>query len=194
MNPLAILAIIAGLALVFRKRDPNTLPPAEAGNVPTGSGRVTPKDAMIEPTVKRALEYVVSNYGAEVARNVERIYRLETANFTSGQFHRTNTAGMHAFGASFPFGWSMAPDGLVPSDFLPTISMAENSGGTYQWVVFKDLFKAVKFLGYFLNKYGNNAGRWNSTDPAIQNAYKAKLAGIATPWADEVLNAGGASI
>jgi hypothetical protein len=180
MAPVMILPIVALLALLFSRKN-------RSATEPDGHGRVTPpSDTVVALSMKAGLTRVILNFGLDVARNVERIYRLETANYKSEQFHLTNTAGMHAFSASFPFGWSMSGAGLSASDFLPTISMAENAGGVYQWVVFKTLPQAVYFLGYFLNKYGNNAGRWKSTDPSLQASYRERVAAQETPICDYI--------
>lgn len=174
MNPLLAIGLI--LAAVFglskRKQAPGSDP---GGNTATD---VAPEGEALTTQLRAAFNRVITDFGVPVAENVERIYRLETDGFTSGQFRRTNTAGMHAFKATFPFGWSLGADGLSASDFLPTIAMKENASGTYQWVVFKDLGQAIHYLGYFLNKFENNPGRWKTTDPAKQAPYKAAVAGI----------------
>ena len=171
---LAIIAVIFGLSSKRRKDGP----PGPDAEPMTPGGDVAPEGAELDRQLVAAFERVISDFGVPVAENVERIYRLETADFTSGQFRKTNTAGMHAFNASFPFGWSLAADGLTPNDFLPTIAMNENAGGSFQWVVFRNLGEAIHFLGYFLNKYGNNAGRWKSTEPDQQRAYIDRLSAV----------------
>lgn len=179
--PAPILPLAAILLFLFSKN--RRTPPTEPGS----PDRVTPgSDTVVALAMKSGLSRVVLDYGMDVARNVERIYRLETANYTSGQFHATNTPGMHAFTASFPFGWSLAQDGLSASDFHPTISMDENAGGTFQWVVFKTLAQAVHYVGFFLNKYGNNPGRWKSTEPGPQASYRAAVAALPTPICDYI--------
>lgn len=172
---LAIIAVIFGLSSKRRKDGP----PGPDAEPMTPGGDVAPSGVELDRQLRAGLERVMLDFGVPVAENVERIYRLETDNFKSGQFRKTNTAGMHAFNASFPFGWSLAADGLTPNDFLPTIAMEENAGGSFQWVVFRNLGEAVHFLGYFLNKYNNNAGRWKSTEPDQQRAYIDRLSGIA---------------
>lgn len=173
MNPLFIIAALVALAAALSKRRPGAND--KPGEV---SGQVAPPEGNLAEVLRDAFNRVILDFGVEVAKNVERVYRLETANFTSGQFKRTNTPGMHAFSATFPFGWSLAADGLTASDFWPTIVMDENAGGTFQWVVFKDLGQAIHYVGYFLNKYDNNPGRWKSTDPTQQARYRDAVAAI----------------
>lgn len=147
---------------------------AGAGEGPAGT--LSPADP--EAAFRDALQAVRSKYGDAVAANVERIYRLETGNFKSQQFKLTNTPGMHALSDAFPFGWSLASAGFSPADFLPPITMDENAGGTFKWVRFRSFPAAVSYLGYYLNKYNNNAARWNGGgDPD----YTRKLAAMGTP-------------
>ena len=51
------------------------------------------------------MDMITDQFGPEIAKNVERIYRLETRNFTSGQYLRGRSAGQEAAGDSFPWGW-----------------------------------------------------------------------------------------
>lgn len=133
-----------------------------------------------------ALRRVFDTFGRDIAAKVERIYRLETADFTSDQYRRTNTAGMRAFGEAYPFGWSsLASFGLGADRFAPCVLMRENAGGpVVPWVAFVEGTDAFMFLAYFLSKHGGNVGRWNSTDPAQQIAYAALVNAKGSPIVD----------
>lgn len=182
MNPLYIAAAIFAGLFLFKGKKATT-------NTTNGTGNskppqpVTPAD--LDGQLRLGLQGVIAAYGADVARNVERIFRLETGNFTSGLFKLTNAAGMKAFAQGFPFGWKAR--GTTAADYAPLVSMAENAGGPVeQWVSFKQLPTALLYLGSFLKEYGNNAGRWNSTDPAIQAAYMAKLNNFGSAIVDDM--------
>lgn len=149
---------------------------------------------VIRPTeqyIRGAFDWLRAKYGIDIARNVERIYRLETANFTSGQFQRTNTPGMQATGQTpdvWPFGWKAR--GTNAQMFAPVVQMQENVPGTgiaggplVKFIAFIDFADAAEYVAKFLKDYGNNAGRWKSTDPAKQATYIAALSQIPTPYA-----------
>ena len=186
MNPLLLLlglAAIFGFAASKKKDGPVLDNPADADPM---RPIVAPGGTELTAQLDRGFERVVAKFGLDVARNVERIYRNETANFKSLQFRRTNTPGMHAFRQVFPFGWDLPGAGITPADTAPTITMDENAGGSFSWVVFRELGDAIYFVGYFLDKWGNNVGRWHSTEEAQQKVYADRLAGIATPIVDRI--------
>ena len=146
----------------------------------------------INPVMKfeKIIKDVEKEYGTAIAQNVEKIYRLETANFTSGQFLATHSPGMMAFGTSFPYGWNTInnvvwsknpdykPSGISYHKENPGLSGA--GGGEKAFIKFPNLKAAVFTLAGFLNHYGNNAGRWYSTNNMEQALYNAKLATIKT--------------
>lgn len=169
-------AIALVLLLLVRKMFAK--PAAASGGGSTG--RVVPPT---EADIRESLQGIASTFGVDIARNVERIYRLETRGFDSGQFRATNTAGMEATKDTFPFGWS--PRGTTPDYFAPLVTMPENATGVpTKFVAFIYFNDAARYLAQFLQDYGNNAGRWKSTEPALQAAYRQALAAIPTPFVD----------
>lgn len=180
MNPLMITAIAAMLLLLFAKRRPQASTVA-ADSQQDGTAVEQPSQAEIA----RVIRSIRDSYGQAIARNVERIYRLETAHFSSGQFRRTNTAGMIAVNGrtEWPFGWPKR--GTDPTMFAPIVWMAENAGGAPKpFIAFIRFEDAARYLAQFLKDHANNAGRWFSTVPAQQTAYEQRLNGIDTPLAD----------
>lgn len=138
--------------------------------------------------IKQAFLDVAHVYGTTRAQTCERIYRLETANFTSMQFKRTYTAGMLAFGNQtndifkFPYGWSTFQPLWQNKSVLyksliflpPNGYWATKIGGqNYVYLSFPTFGSALMCLAGYLQKYP--AGRWNTTDAAGQAAYEAKL-------------------
>lgn len=135
--------------------------------------------------IRATLRALASKYGAAIAQNVERIYRLETRNFQSGQFLKTNTAGMAALDDAFPFGWPVR--GTTPDMYNPPVFMVENNpttgqptGNGVKFVAFKRFPDAAEYLAKFLKDHGNNAGRWHADNahPDRQAAYIAALSNI----------------
>lgn len=157
-----------------------------------GGDGVTDSDDVIPPTdasIKAALKAVRDKYGVEIARNVERIYRLESGGLSNLLLQRTNAPGMQAVKTSWPFGWSKR--GTNAGMFAPVVRMRENNpqtgqpqGNTIPFVAFKRIGDAVEYVAHFLSDYDNNAGRWKSTDAAQQLRYRNALLSMPTTWTD----------
>ena len=174
MNPYLLLALGVLLLAAFKKK-PATGTTTSPGGTNYGAGVVNPTT---EETAA-ALRRIAATYGNAIARNVERIYRLETASFTSGQFRLTNTAGMKAFSMTWPFGW--AKRGTVPDMFAAPVSMSENAGGgPFNWVAFKRFEDASEYLAKFLQAYNNDPARWRTDrlDSQTAASYRAAVAAI----------------
>ena len=137
----------------------------------------------------KILNEIKAKYGLDIAKRVEQIYRLETANFTSKQFLETHSAGMMKFSDRFPYGWvtinnifwwsnpEYAPIGTKA--FIEGKGLDETGGGMKEFLIFKDLKSAMLTLAEFIKYYGN-AGRWYSTDLSKQNLYINRLNQIQT--------------
>lgn len=129
-----------------------------------------------------AFKLIFNKYGREKAETVERLFRLETAHFKSGQFLHTLSPGMEISKGkfTFPYGWSSLKEfsdetGLKAGDFS-TYTMNENQTGKEKtFIAFPNLAASVLFVAYLLNKRGWNAGSWYSTNPSSQSSYTAKL-------------------
>ena len=170
---------IAGIAALVVLLVRNMTKGATTTTTDSGSQVVQPSEA----DIRAAFARIVQAYGRDIARTVERIYRLETANFTSGQFRMCNTPGMVATSSSYPFGWS--PRGLQPSDFAPVVEMRENQGGALKKFVAIRLFSnAAMFVAKVMFERGNDPGRWHTFagTPSYRNAANA----IATPIVDSL--------
>ena len=184
MNPLIIAAILAGIYFVFSGRDSDPpggdmppVPPPDSPPPASGPGLPSPAE------LKAALAAVAAAYGLATARKVEKVYRLETANFSSGLYRATLAAGQKAFSASYPWGWPKR--GTEASDYLAPVEMVDTGEGIKSlWVAYRQVQVAMGYLAAFITDHGGNAARWNSTDPARQSEYAGKLATIATPYCD----------
>lgn len=146
---------------------------------------------LTEEKIKKAFEEASDKYGADIARTAERIYRKETAHFTSIQFLKGFSPGMEAHGDSFPWGWtSMADFWRKNNKYMPVgmYSMAENDGlhdqggKVKRFLKFPSVKAAVFSLCVFLEKYNNNGGRWYSTNYLRQRDYNNSLLNIKTHY------------
>lgn len=192
-------AAIAALFALYGKRKPGkpepdpgnsqedpTLPPVPVPDVPVNPNPAPPPPAT-EAQIVDALAAIIRADGSPaIARLVEKMYRLETGNFKSALFRATNAPGMKAMNPGFPFGWPAR--GTVASDYGPTVRMTDTGEGVAaDWVNFLSLPVAMGYVAQFIRDHKGNVGRWNSTDPARQAAYTAKLAKIGTPLTDAAI-------
>lgn len=122
--------------------------------------KFTPDDA------KAALLKISGKYGKEMASNVERIMRLETAHFKSGQYQKTGTAGM-VVGK-----WSN-----LPSKNMPTVKF-DVKGKTFEYIVWPNVYSFMEYLVSYINRNNGNWARWNSTSPVVQEKYRALVNGV----------------
>jgi len=118
------------------------------------------------------------DYGLSIARNVERIYRLETGNFTSNIYKRTGAAGMIAFDNIFPYGWNSLQTFWENNNKYEPIGIYESENG-HSYLQFAGT-GGFYTLAEFLRLHGNNAGRWNSLNEQQQIAYNEAVNNIDT--------------
>lgn len=124
---------------------------------------------------------LIIDYGPKIANDIERIYRLETAHFTSGQYKKTYSAGMLKFSDNYPFGWTTPAEKLWHQNpqFSPVGEAHFNKHGkNYTYLKFRDFESAARSLAVYLLIYPR--ARWNSTDLNNQKIYDSKLDNIKT--------------
>lgn len=131
---------------------------------------------------EEAIKDIAEKYGIEIARNVERIYRLETNHFQSEQYKNTASAGMVKQGINLPYGFtSLSEFWFYNQNYKPvenkfwTWENADNISFTY---IGFDNFGGFYSLAEYLKKYDNNAGRWNSINLDQQLNYVEALSNI----------------
>ena len=126
----------------------------------------TTKNNYTEQDAKSAIDAVKSLYGLDLARTVEKMFRLETRHFKSEQYRLTGTPGMEV---------GKWPANEVPTD-LPTIKMhdADKSDGIDEFIVWNPKDCAL-FLARYIRRHSGNWARWNSTDAAKQSVYRLKV-------------------
>jgi len=128
-------------------------------------------------SIRASLNSVQAKYGKDIAQWVEKIYRLETNHFKSGQFKKTGSAGMIAASKIYPYGW-LTPKKLWDSNPrmapIGSVKMKENQGVVEEFLIFPTVEAAMLSLAIYISKYGNPA-RWYSTDPNKQAKYLSDL-------------------
>jgi len=161
-----LLLIIAFVLILARKMKPNVVTSANS----------TP--ANMEQIINGFKFLIDKGYDKAFVADIERLFRLETAHFKSGQFKKGYSPGMVATGMIFPYGWSslktFASAMNLPSGLFPITPPFPPSG--FKYVMFPDFLSSIAFVAWFIkNKRGGVVEQWNSLDPATASRYRAKL-------------------
>lgn len=119
-------------------------------------------DKFNEADAKKAILEISNRYGAELARVVEKMMRLETAHFKSKQYTQTGTAGMLV-----SKGWPK----VVPQNETVTFKV---KGVDYTYLVWNPYDFAL-FLANYIRKFDGNFARWNSLNVAEQEKYRKSV-------------------
>jgi len=138
--------------------------------------------------VKESLAAISDEYGRDVAKWVERIYRLETRNFQSGQYLKTGSPGMESFGDDFPYGWTTINRDLWKSnpDDRPTgkMTMKENVTGKQKtFLIFPSVLSGMRAVATHISADGKRPGNWFSNVPSLQARYEKDLLGFTPKYA-----------
>jgi hypothetical protein len=151
---------------------------------------------------KKALKVIYDKYGAEMATKIEKMYRCETTNFTSGQYKHCGTPGMEAVkGTSAPYyGWGSmkkfqeqfpeyitvgtwsAMEGKGLSD---EGGIAQNTTTPKTFVKINSVLGAMEFVVYTLNKRGGQPGSWYSFDKDFQTKYDNEISKYVAYFVEE---------
>jgi hypothetical protein len=142
--------------------------------------------------LKKALDY----YSREIVENCEKIYRLETNNFLSGQFSSSYSAGMNpAFNGkdwslTFPYGWNSLKDFWTNNPHWAPIGvknfMENSTGHVIPFISFDGPEGGVMTLCEILKMRGNEPGSYFSTDSAKAAEYEQKLDSINPSWTEAI--------
>lgn len=171
---LGIITAAAVIYFLFKKKKPS--PMATSGTHIT--------HLITNAIVTDALRRIYNQYGREKTSRLEQLYRKETRNFTSGQFVGTFSPGMEPSpqtNTTFPFGWSSLQSfattkGYTPNQFYLSAPYVEGGTGIRKkFIGFPDLYSAMLFVMYIIEKRGWNFGKWRAFDETISNNYNASL-------------------
>ena len=120
---------------------------------------------------EEALRQLEKIKGRERARLIERMFRLETAHFKSGQYKLSGSAGMEMGN------WQ----GIDESKFS-TFQMKDNHlTGDKQmrtFIKWNSVLDFCLYLSDYIDRYDGNFARWNSRDSARQEMYRFRVSQI----------------
>ena len=120
---------------------------------------------------EEALRQLEKIKGRERARLIERMFRLETAHFKSGQYKLSGSAGMEMGN------WQ----GIDESKFS-TFRMKDNHlTGDKQmrtFIKWNSVLDFCLYLSDYIDRYDGNFARWNSRDSARQEMYRFRVSQI----------------
>ena len=137
-----------------------------------------PKKMFTQQDFAEALRSLTTSYPVDVLRQVEKIFRLETAHFKSQAFKFTGASGLEISGTNkiAPYGWKTGAQFLINGKtFL--FSMPENKTGKMKtFIGFYDIKDSIRFVATYVQQY--RAGRWYSTVESEQIKYEKSLATI----------------
>jgi len=120
-----------------------------------------------EQDAKDAILAVKEKYGIPLAQKVEKIFRLETAHFTSLAYKLTGTAGMEVGK------WKDLPQGLKTTTAIDDKAKA----GQQEFIIWTPKEFAL-YLAEYIKRHNGNENRWNAIDPTLQANYAKLLSGV----------------
>jgi hypothetical protein len=124
------------------------------------------KKSFTETDANNGLLKISKEVGKERAQLLERILRLETAHFTSGQYRQTGSAGMEEGK------WKNLPT-------YTTIPFKDNHDGHIgKFIVWNSVYDFLNYLNDYIDRYNGNFARWNTTDENRQKEYISKVNSI----------------
>nr|WP_242673396.1 hypothetical protein [Enterobacter wuhouensis] len=147
---------------------------------------------------KEALRKIYDKYGKDMSVIVERMFRIETKHFTSGQYQHCGAPGMEVHGAPPAYGWSSDFFSQHP-EYQPTGIWSKKEGrglsgqgGNAQvtdkpkrFVVFDSVESSMEYIVYYINKHGGNYARWYSTQDSAQKLYREECGAIKPKFTNE---------
>lgn len=124
------------------------------------------KKSFTETDATNGLIKISKEVGKERAQLLERILRLETAHFKSGQYQQTGSAGMEEGK------WKNLPS-------YTTIPFKDNHDGHIgKFIVWGSVYDFLNYLNDYIDRYQGNYARWNTTDTNRQKEYISKVNSI----------------
>jgi murein DD-endopeptidase MepM/ murein hydrolase activator NlpD len=125
--------------------------------------------------------------GKDLITIVEKMYRLETAHFTSKQYQNCGTGGMESFGSAPYYGWDSSlfteqPVGIWSAFEGKGLS---GQGGNAQvttkqkeFVKLPSVLVGMEYKAKYIIKYEGNYARWYNTNTDAQEKYRESLKGV----------------
>lgn len=156
----------------------------------------TPSDA------KEALRTIFKEYGYDMAKTIEQLYRDETGHFQSTQFKRCGAGGMEVSGKNPQppgYGWNESLFSRHPEYSPIGVWWAfENKGLSGQggdqqvtsrkkgYIIFPTVLAAMEYKVDYINRNGGNWANWHSRDPSVQQHYRTAISKMRHTFVDEI--------
>lgn len=112
---------------------------------------------------KEAVIFIQKKYGQQMAELIEKIMRLETGNFTSGQYKSTGSAGMEEGK------WKDLPEHST------AVFYDKQAKKDKTFIVWESVEDFADYLAQYIIRYKGKFERWNSLDPIIAAEYKRRV-------------------
>lgn len=109
--------------------------------------------------------------GSKRAALIERMARLETGHFTSGQYKRTGSAGMEKGkwpGISSKVSYYRARD--------------NQDNRLVDFIIWDNVYDFMIYLSDYIDRHGGDWARWNSRNIYRKNDYKRKVKAVKNKW------------
>ena len=123
--------------------------------------------------IQSQFDKLKSGYSKETLKDVERIYRVETAHFKSGQYLDSLSAGQVYSIDGYKLNWDLSEYQTVQPSRSFMVGSKE-----FVYVAYPSLFEALRFLADYIERH--SAERWFSTDEKKQAEYRALLNSVKT--------------
>jgi hypothetical protein len=156
-------------------------------NRPPKPGKDFPSRNFTPADAKRAFVALSSKYSPALLKLVERMFRLETANFTSGQYVATGSAGQVSGKWK---GMSTDP----PFKYFWHSADAERPSGWMKFIIWPDVESALEYLCEYIIRYKGNWTRWNSNIPNRAELYANKVLHMQSPFMDAIIQGAGGNL
>ena len=156
----------------------------------------TPSDA------KEALRTIYKEYGYDMAKTIEQLYRDETGHFQSTQYKRCGAGGMEVSGKNPQppgYGWNESLFSRHPEYSPIGVWWAfENKGlsgqgGNQQitsrkkgYIIFPSVLAAMEYKFDYINRNGGNWANWHSRNPIVQEHYRDTISKMRHTFVDEI--------
>ena len=171
---IVVLIVVFFLWKTKKKENPQSIRDMAKDDVNINKpGLLTTDQQIVE-----ALKSIADEYGIDTARTVEKMYRLETNHFKSGQYKNTFSPGMEKHDREYPFGWDSMKSYWDSINFVPEFhTMPENkTGKTKTFLKFPNVLIPMRSLAIYVKKYAPE--RWYSKNPVKQAEYRNSLNSI----------------
>ena len=124
-----------------------------------------------ESDAQEALQRIAKEKGKDRAVLLEKMLRHETSHFTSKQYLATGSAGMED-GAWGKVVRPYFPNGYRTVFFKDNHPEARGTSKPLPFIVWNSVYNFCRFLSDYIDRYGGNYARWNSTSTARQATYR----------------------